>query len=59
MQDLAVLGGDLVQCVDIELAELLNVDWSAVLVGLVVELGVVLVDLGCLGVVEAVPRWSA
>ena len=47
-----------VELVDVELAELLNVYRPPVLVGAVVELRVVLVDLGLLGVVEAVPGVS-
>lgn len=53
--ELTLLSGDLVESVDVELAELLDVDRAALLVGLVVELGVEVVDLGSLGVVEAVP----
>lgn len=53
--ELALLGGDLVESVNVEFAKLLDVDWATVIVGLVVVLGVVLVDLGSLGVVKAVP----
>lgn len=56
--ELTLLGGDLVQGGNVELAELLNVDGAALLVSLVVELGVVFVDLDSLGVVEAVPAAS-
>lgn len=48
------LSSDLVHFVDLDSTELLNVDWSAVLVGLVVILGVVLRDLLLLIVVEIV-----
>lgn len=52
--DLAILRRNLVQGVDVKLAQLLDVHRAAVLVRLVVVLGVVVVHLRCLGVVEAV-----
>jgi hypothetical protein len=51
---LPVLSRQSVQLVDVELAELFNVHGPALFVGLVVELGIVLVDFGLFGVVEAV-----
>ena len=54
MVQLSVLRGQSVELADIEFTELLNVDRSAFLVGFVVVLGVVLVDLGLLGVAESV-----
>lgn len=56
---LAVLRRQGVQLVDVELAELFNVYGPALFVGLVVELGVVFVDFGLFGVVEAVAALSA
>ena len=56
---LAVLRRQGVQLVDVELAELFNVYGPALFVGLVVELGVVFVDFGLFGVVEAVAAVSA
>jgi hypothetical protein len=46
-----ISGGDLVHSVQVDTAKSLDVDWSAILVGLVVELSVVLADLSLLGVV--------
>ena len=51
---MSVLRGQSVELADVEFTELLDVDRSAFLVGFVVVLGVVLVDLGLLGVVKSV-----
>ena len=56
MLQLSLLGGQSVQLVDVEFTELLNVDRSTILVGTVIELGVVLVDLGLFRVVESIAK---
>lgn len=57
---LSVLRGQRVKLVDVELAELFDVDRSTVLVGTVVELWVVLVDFFLFGVVESVAKgWKS
>lgn len=59
MLELTLLCRQRIELVVVELAELLNVDGSTLFVGFVVELGVVLVDLGSLVVVVAVAEESA
>ncbi len=51
---MSILRCDGVQLVDVEFTELFDVDWSTCFVGLVVELGIVLVDFVVFWVVEAV-----
>lgn len=48
------MGGERVELGDVELAELLDVDGTTVLVGLVIVLRVVLRDLFVFGIVKAV-----
>ncbi len=52
--ELTILRGDRVQLVDIEFTKLFNVNGSSVSIGSVVELWIVLVNFGLLGVVESV-----
>jgi len=54
MVDLSILGGERVELVDVEFAELFDVDGTAVTVLTMVELRVVLVDVALFGVVVAV-----
>lgn len=54
--DLTFWSGDLVKSLEIELAELLNVDRTTVFVSLVVVLGIVLIDLLLFGVLERVVK---
>ena len=55
MPELSFLCRQSVEFLDVEFAKLFNVDGSTVSVGSVVELGIVLVDIGLFGVVEPVP----
>lgn len=53
---LTILGSKCVQLVVVEFTELFDVDWSALSVGFVVELGIVLVDLGSFMIVISVTK---
>ena len=55
---LPVLVREGVQLVDVQFAQLFNVHWSALFVGLVVELGIVFVDVGLFGVVVAIADYQ-